>query len=91
MGENMEILIKLLTTDRRRNYFVSIPNYHTTKYFCENSLATEMKKPETHMNKPVYLELSVLEFSKILMYEFWQDDEKEKLCYIQKDAYGFIV
>ena len=43
------------------------------------------------MNKPVYLELSVLEFSKILMYEFWQDDEKEKLCYIQKDAYSFIV
>ena len=25
------------------------------------------------MNKPVYLGLSILELSKILMYEFWYD------------------
>ena len=25
------------------------------------------------MNKPVYLELSILELSKILMYKFWYD------------------
>ena len=25
------------------------------------------------MNKPVYLGLSILEISKILMYEFWYD------------------
>ena len=27
------------------------------------------------MNKPVYLGLSILELSKILMYEFWYDYE----------------
>ena len=38
------------------------------------------------MNKLVYLELSILELSKILMYEFWYDyaklkyREKAKLC-----------
>ena len=36
--------IKLVTTERRRNYLVSEPNYHTTKFFTENLLATEMKK-----------------------------------------------
>ena len=36
--------IKLVTTERRRNYLVSEPNYHTTKFFTANSLATEMKK-----------------------------------------------
>ena len=47
------------------------------------------------MNKPVYLGLSVLELSKILMYEFWYDyvkpksDEKRKLCYMDTDS--FIV
>ena len=47
------------------------------------------------MNKPVYLGLSVLELSKILMYEFWYDyvkpkyDEKTKLCYMDTDS--FIV
>ena len=28
--------IKLLTTERRKNYLVSEPNYHTTKFFIEN-------------------------------------------------------
>ena len=36
--------IKLVTTERRRNYLVSEPNYHTTKYFTENLLAIEMRK-----------------------------------------------
>ena len=36
--------VKLETTERRRNYSVSDPNYHTTKVFTENLLAIEMKK-----------------------------------------------
>ena len=36
--------IKLVTTERRRNYLVSEPNYHTTKFFTENLFAIEMKK-----------------------------------------------
>ena len=36
--------IKLVTTERKRNYLVSDPNYHTTKFFTENLLAIEMKK-----------------------------------------------
>ena len=44
--------IKLVTTERRRNYFVSQP----TKFFTEHLLAIEMKKKtEILMNKPVYL------------------------------------
>ena len=47
------------------------------------------------MNKPVYLGLSILKLSKILMYEFWCDyvkpeyGEKGKLCYVDTDS--FIV
>ena len=36
--------IKLVTTERRRNYLVSEPNYHTTKFFKGYPLAIEMKK-----------------------------------------------
>ena len=36
--------IKLVTTERRRNYFVSEPNYHTTKFSTETLLAINMKK-----------------------------------------------
>ena len=49
---------------------VSEPNYHTTNFFTENLLATEMKKTEITMNKPVYLALSILDLSKTAMYEF---------------------
>ena len=34
--------IKLVKTERRRNYLVSEPNYHTTNFFTENLLAIEM-------------------------------------------------
>ena len=52
--------IKLVTTDKKRNKLVSEPNYHTTKLFSENLLATEMKKTKVKMNKPVYLGMSIL-------------------------------
>ena len=33
-------------------------------------MAIEMKKTKVKMNKPVYLEMSVLEIRKTLMYEY---------------------
>ena len=62
--------IKLVTTKRRRNKLVSEQNYHTKKFFTENILAIEMRITEILMNKPVYLELSKLELSKILIMSF---------------------
>ena len=35
--------IKLVTTERRSNYLVSEPNFHTTKFFTEKLLAIEVK------------------------------------------------
>ena len=80
--------IKLVTTDKTRNQLVSESNYHTTKWFSEDLLATEMKKIKVKMNKPVCLGLSILEISKTLMYEFWYDyikpkyQNNAKLCYM---------
>ena len=66
--KNIEVL-KLVTTERRRNYLVSEPNYHTTKFFTENLLAIEIRKTQILMNKPVNLVLSILDVSKTLMHE----------------------
>ena len=52
-----------------------------------------MKKEKVKMNKPIYLVLSILEISKILMYEFWYDYMKPKygddvkLCYMDSDSF----
>ena len=64
---------KLVTTEARRNYLVSEPNYHTVTFFSENVLATELKETQIFMCKHVYLGLSILELSKIAMYHFWYD------------------
>ena len=43
--------IKLVTTNRKRNYLVSQTNYYTTKWFPGNLIAMEMKKLKVKMNK----------------------------------------
>ena len=83
-------------TDRRRNYLLLEPNYHTTKFWTENVVAIDMEKIEIFMNKPVYLGLSVLGLSKILIYEFWYNyvkpkyGEKAKLCYMIRKVSLYI-
>ena len=50
-----------------------------------------MRKTQIYMNNPVYLGLSILELSNILMYEFWYHSVKPKygeraeLCYMDTD------
>ena len=84
-GETVENMrknrdLKLVTTEKRRNYLVSESNYYTTKFITE---------------KLFYLGLSILDLSKTVMYEFGCDyvkpkyGESEKLCYM--DTCCFIV
>ena len=70
--------IKLIAAKRKKNYLVSQPNYHTTKFFTKNLLATEMRKPQILMNNPIYLGLSILDLSKTVMHELWYDYAKPK-------------
>ena len=87
--------IKLVTTDKKRSKLISKPSYHTINLISEDLSIIEMKKTKVKMNKPIYLGLSILEISKILMYEFWYDymkpkyDNNVKLCY--KDTDSFIM
>ena len=84
---------KLVTTDKKRSELVSEPNYHTINLISEDLSINEMKKTKVKMNKPIYLGLSILEISKILMYEFWYDymkpkyNDNVKLCYMDTDSF----
>ena len=56
-----------------------------------------MKKTKVKKNKPIYLGLSILEISKILMYKFWYDYMKPKygndvkLCYMDTDSFTMNI
>ena len=49
------------------------------------------------MSKPVYLGMSILNISKMPMYEFWYNyvkpkyKEKAKLCYMDTDSFVIII
>ena len=85
--------IKLVTTDKKRIKLVSAPNYHTMNCISENLSIIEMRRTKVKMNKPIYLGLSILEISKLLMYEFWYDymkpkyNDNVKLCYMDTDSF----
>ena len=85
--------IKLVTTDKKRSKLVSESNYHTMNYISEDLSIIEMKRTKVKMNKPIYLGRTILEISKLLMYEFWYDYMKPKygdnvkLCYMDIDSF----
>ena len=87
--------IKLVTSDKRRKRLLSEPNYHSHKIFSDYLMAIEMKKTRVKITKTLYLGISILDISKILMYEFWYDyinpkyGDRAKLCYT--DTNSFII
>ena len=62
--------IKLVATEKRRNYLVSEPNYHTETFFTEDLLAIETRKTQVLLNKPVYIGLSILDLSETVIISF---------------------
>ena len=96
MLEHIEIL-NLSQHKKIRNYLVSEPNYPATKFYTENVLPIEMEKTEIFMNKPIHSGLSIVELSKILMYEFCYNyvkpkyGEKIKLCYMDTDSFILYI
>ena len=101
-GKTMENLrnhrdIKLVTSEIRRKPLVSEPNYYSHNNFSNGLMAIEMKKTRVKMTKPLYLGMSILDISKILMYKFWYDyirrkyGDKVKLCYTDTDSFIIYI
>ena len=89
--------IRLVTSEKGGKRLVSEPNYHSCKKSSDYLMAIEMKKTRVKMNKPLYLGMSILDISKILMYEFWYNyirpkyGDKGKLCYTDTDSFIIYI
>ena len=89
--------IKLVTSDKRRKRLVSEANYYSDKRVSDHLMAIKMKKTRVKMTKPLYLGISILDISKILMHEFWYDyispkyGERAKLCYMDTDSFIIYI
>ena len=60
-------------------------------------MTIEMKKTRAKISKPLYLGMSILDISKILMYEFWYNyiipkyADRAKLCYTDTDSFIIYI
>ena len=74
-GKTMEnirnrVNVKLVDAGEQFKKLAAKPNYNGRKIFNENLVSVHMKKTSLTMNKPVYLGMSILDLSKIVMYDF---------------------
>ena len=86
-------LFKLMNNSVFGKTIENIRKHRDIQLVTADKKIIEMKKTKVKMNKPIYLGLSILEISKILMYEFWYDYMKPKyndnvrLCYMDTDSF----
>ena len=83
--------IKLVTNKGKYLRMVMKPNFKSGVLFGENLMGCKMGHTKVVMKKPLYLGQTILDLSKIVMYEFHYDYMKPKfeglqLCYMDTDS-----
>ena len=101
-GKTMEnirnrVNVKLVDTGEQFKKLTAKPNYNSCKIFNENLVSVHMKKTSLTMNKPVYLGMSILELSKIIMFDFHYKyikpkyGNKAKLLFTDTDSFLYEI
>ena len=89
--------MKLVASDKKYLAYVMKPNFKEGYPFSKHLFAVEVGKREIMMNKPVYLGQTILDLSKMLMYEFDYNcmrpnyGSKVKLCYMDNDSFVYQI
>ena len=64
------INVRLINNAGDYKKYVSKPNFVSRKIFSNNFVAIHEIKPVLTLDKPIYVGFSILDLSKLLMYEF---------------------
>ena len=101
-GKTMEnirnrVNVKLVDSGEQFKKLAAKPNYNGRKIFNENLVSVHMKKTSLTMNKPVYLGMSILDLSKIIMFDFHYKyikpkyGNKAKLLFTDTDSFLYEI
>ena len=101
-GKTMEnirnrVNIKLVNSEEKLRKLAAKPNFDGYKKLDENLITVHMKKTSLCMNKPVYLGMSILDLSKIIMYDFHYNyikpkyGDKAKLLFTDTDSFLYEI
>ncbi|KAK3729471.1 hypothetical protein QZH41_009380, partial [Actinostola sp. cb2023] len=74
-GKTMENLrkrvnVKLITNPTKLIKLTASPAFDSFRIFSEDLAAVNMKKTKLYLNRPIYVGFSILDLSKVLMYNF---------------------
>jgi hypothetical protein len=70
-------LVRSSEEDRLRK-LIAKPNYARCKIFDDDLAAQHMHKTSLCLNRPIYLGMSILDLSKLLMYDFYYNKVNPK-------------
>ena len=95
--ENLRKRISVKLVNNAKDYVrcISKPSFVSRKIFSKNSVAIHEIKPVLTLNKPIYVGFSILDLSKLLMYEFHYKYIKSKfdakLLFTDKDSLVYEI
>lgn len=76
---------------------ISSPRFHSRTIFGENLMAVELRKNELVFNKPLYIGMSILDISKVCMYNFHYNymlpkvPGSCKILYLDTDSFFYEI
>ena len=78
--------VKLVRSESTASFQTSKPNYIRFKIFGPDLVGVQLRKERVKLDRPIAVGVSVLELSKLTMYQFWYNVLKEryeniKLCF----------
>lgn len=82
----------LVHTRKRLQRLVSKPSFETFTIFNKDLVGVKNKKVKLLLNKPIYTGMTILDLSKLFMYEFHYDFYQKPVwreCKVAYDRYRF--
>ena len=74
-GKTMENLrkrvnVKLVNNKTKLSKLIASPSFDCFRIFSEDLAAVNLRMTKLYLNRPIYVEFTILDLSKVLMYEF---------------------
>ena len=71
--ENLRIRvnIKLVTTEKRLRKLTKAPSFYHLRIFTPEIAGVNLKKTTLYLNRLIYAGFTILELSKVLMFDFY--------------------
>jgi hypothetical protein len=82
-GKTMENLrkrgnVKLVNNKAKLTELTARPSFESFRMFSEDLAAVNLKKTKLYLNRPIYVGFTILDLSKVLMYQFHHEYMKQK-------------